>query len=635
MAQWNDDAHHAFHVAATGEVDGYCGAFREDPVCHPARCLAEGFTVWGDGRAGSSRHLPATAFVAYLQNHDQVGNRTFGERLSELVEARVSEALTSILLLAPSPALIFMGKEWAPSKPFLVVCDFRDELAEALMTDYTFDGYLKALDTNWFEDDALLQQLLVRYARGSAGERSSSNRDRSDLTAWGERAGGLLRALAEESARVENRPRLRHFDAHGRRVDEVVLPTSTLRALREVEGKARLGAPWGDPFLFYAKSYLYWQNGEAGVACSMACTDGLVRALEALGDGREHRRALDRVRGSSAERVWHGAQFVTEIQGGSDVRANRVRAVADGSKFRLHGQKWFCSNVNADYFLVTARPEGPDEESRSVGLFLAPAFAGDGEPLRNGYTIDRLKEKLGTRELATAEVTFRGALAYPVGPLEHGLANLIRFVLVPSRFACVLSSAAFLRRAERIVDAYAVFRNAFGRRIAEFPLVRETLGEVRRARARALASAFGLLDGWERETEEFRVLLSLAKSVLTRETTAHLHEAMAVLGGNGIEESFSPLPRLYRDSAIMETWEGPHNVLLTQALRDLRRSGPAPDAFVEAVAGPGHDDLAVELEEVVRLADDPETTLRLPSLASALVRRHGERVLQEVDWDST
>jgi alkylation response protein AidB-like acyl-CoA dehydrogenase len=417
-------------------------------------------------------------------------------------------------------------------------------------------------------------------------------------------------------------------------VDEIVLPRSTREALAEVEGRERLGCVGEDPLIHYAKVYLYAQNGEAGVACSLACTDGLVRALAALGDHDEHRKAVAKVRGSTAERVFHGAQFVTEIQGGSDVPANETRAFPDGDGYRLQGAKWFCSNVNADYFLVTALPQAGGAAAAPVGLFLVPAYLPGDEGRRNGYTIDRLKDKLGTRELATAELTFAGARAYAVGPLERGLSNLLKYVLVPSRFHCALAAAAYLRRAERIVDAYTRFRTAFGRRIADFPLVEESLARTRRERRYALAAVLELLRLWRRaealtrdgtDRLDFRVMLSLCKSVLTRRCTELLHESMMLLGGNGIEERFSPLPRLYRDSVINETWEGPHNVLLSQALRDLVRHGVKSDEFIARIAGMEDPDLAGRLAGILQEAPDRDVTVRFARLADPLVTAFAER----------
>ena len=138
-AQWNDDSHHAYHVLATGERDGYYVAYADNPAEHLARCLAEGFAYQGEvspftdePRGEPSRHLPPLAFIDFLQNHDQVGNRAFGERLNSLTEEKKLDVLTAILLLAPSPPMLFMGEEWGCRQPFLFFCDFEGELGEAV-----------------------------------------------------------------------------------------------------------------------------------------------------------------------------------------------------------------------------------------------------------------------------------------------------------------------------------------------------------------------------------------------------------------------------------------------------------------------------------------------------------------------
>ena len=492
---------------------------------------------------------------------------------------------------------------------------------------YSFDAFREALGADWYGDDALLATLLGRYAAGDASARTA-------LAPFGAQAAGELAQYAETSARPENAPRLREFDAYHRRVDEIVLPASTHAALAAVAGGERLGALHGDPFVFYAKTYIAHQNGEAGVACSLACTDGLTRLLDALGDRAEHRDALASMRASSSARVVHAAQFVTEIQGGSDVGANTLEAVPDGDTYRLHGAKWFCSNINADWFLVSARPRGASAGSRGVAIFLVPAYARDGDAQRNGYSIDRLKDKLGTRELATAEVTFDGAVGWPIGPLDRGLANLVDHVLATSRIACVLYAAGTLRQAERIARAYAGFRTAFGRPIADYALVRRTVDELALARERALAVAFELVRLWPAregttEAADFRVLLSLAKPVLTRRASELAHDAVLVLGANGIEERFSPLPRLYRDAAVMETWEGPHNVLYAQALRDLVRLRVDAGDFAARVAGRHDDGLANAVRDVVEAAGrEADATPRMPALAARVVDALGDRVLQ-------
>ncbi|MCU0839388.1 MAG: malto-oligosyltrehalose trehalohydrolase [Rhodospirillales bacterium] len=140
VAQWNDDCHHAFHVLLTGECDGYYADFADDPGRHLARCLTEGFAYQGDAsrfrqgapRGEPSRELPLTAFINCLQNHDQVGNRAFGERLSALVEPAALRAAVAVLLLSPSPPLLFMGEEWAAPEPFLFFCDLGGDLQQAV-----------------------------------------------------------------------------------------------------------------------------------------------------------------------------------------------------------------------------------------------------------------------------------------------------------------------------------------------------------------------------------------------------------------------------------------------------------------------------------------------------------------------
>ena len=134
-AQWNDDSHHGYHVLASGEADGYYAAYADAPARHLARCLAEGFAYQGEVSPFSgepSRHLPPPAFVDFIQNHDQIGNRALGERLIQLTDERKLRALTAILLLAPSPPLLFMGEEWGCRQPFLFFCDFAGELGEAV-----------------------------------------------------------------------------------------------------------------------------------------------------------------------------------------------------------------------------------------------------------------------------------------------------------------------------------------------------------------------------------------------------------------------------------------------------------------------------------------------------------------------
>jgi alkylation response protein AidB-like acyl-CoA dehydrogenase len=293
--------------------------------------------------------------------------------------------------------------------------------------------------------------------------------------------------------------------------------------------------------------------------------------------------------------------------------------------FRLSGKKWFCSNCTADYWLVTARPEGAVEGPRGVALFVVPRLDAGGRP--NGYSIDRLKDKLGTRALPTAEIAFEDAEGWMLGPAEAGLKNMVAIVLVTSRVFNVLGAAGLMRGAARIVSAYCGFREAFGRRIGEMPLVADSEQQIRRRSDLALAGAFETLDLWLRHAPNGRSLpdigarvhVSIAKAVATRVAQQVTYEAMMLLAGNGIEERFSSLPRLVRDAAIFETWEGPYTLLLMQALDDLVRFGfrGREEEFLSHVwpAGRVPTALAATLREVLADPQSEKNVLRFREFA--------------------
>ncbi|MEA3137586.1 MAG: acyl-CoA dehydrogenase, partial [Thermoplasmata archaeon] len=192
--------------------------------------------------------------------------------------------------------------------------------------------------------------------------------------------------------------------------------------------------------------------------------------------------------------------------------------------------------------------------------------------------------------------------------------------------------------AQREATAYAAFRTAFGKRLEEQPLLADALARLREAADRAEAGAFATVDAWlaslapKAKPDQIllvRVLVSLHKAVATRRAPGLLHEAMSVLGGNGIEERFSVLPRLWRDSVILETWEGPYTLLLAQALGDLRRGGTAGHeaSFVKGWLGKADAELAKELAAVLAGGDDRKAMLKWKALAHRLVEAWEERAL--------
>ncbi len=433
-------------------------------------------------------------------------------------------------------------------------------------TRYDFAPFLADLRTSPLDDDRVLGAWLGTMGAGDA---------LGDVRAYGADVVGPLWELADEVDRPDRLPVIAEWDAHRRRASTPVRLAPGIPALWDASFGRGLGAPAGDraaDAARLARVFLLAQLGEVGTVCPLACTEGLVRVVERHG-GDAPRSAARRVRANQPGRVVHGAQFVTEIHAGSDAGRVTLDATPAGAgRVTLDGAKWFCSNVTADYWIVLARTAGTDSDAQLVLVDRAEAEAA------GAVSVDRLKDKLGTRALATAEVTLRGAPAMTVGEPGRGLAIVVGVVLTTSRVWTALSSSAFATMAARGARAYARFRTAFGRAIGEMPLVRAEVERVTREAEEVEAGTLATTARWlgataggsdEGEERLVRLLVSLTKRRVTTRATRIVHDAMMVLGGNGIEERFSPLPRLLRDAVINETWEGPHNLLCAQAHKDL------------------------------------------------------------------
>lgn len=483
---------------------------------------------------------------------------------------------------------------------------------------YGFDEFLAwRRGVDYYADDPFLAKVLRRYCGDAFDEVDREAR------AFSPKASFRFRDLAEAAAVPEKRPYMVHWDGHRHRVDRIVRPLETLTMEREVFGE-KLFDNERSPWVKLVKMFLVYQNGEACIACPLTCTEGLVKLLERYADTPETLRILEHCREGIDGDFAIGAQYLSEIQGGSDVPANVLEAVPDGDVYRLYGTKFFCSATHADYVVVTAKPRG----SETVALFVMPSWLpGDkAREARNGFTIDRIKHKMGTSELTTAELTFDGAVAWPVGPLDRGVANVVGIVLTYSRLTVGLSAAAFMTRAVREARRYTEFREAFGHRIGQFPLVKVQLRRIERDAKRTTAGAFKLYrdflaieSGAGSKEQKFvaRELVMLQKITASLDSTDVIRTAMSLFGGHGVMEDFSSLPRLYRDSAINELWEGPRNVLLTQLHGDLKKASSwlSPSAFVAEVLAGAPDtvvrQLSAEIEPLVAhpslLLPDDET----------------------------
>jgi acyl-CoA dehydrogenase len=402
------------------------------------------------------------------------------------------------------------------------------------------------------------------------------------LEAFGGAVAQIVEPAAQMQEREGNGPSLVPADSLGREIQEIEFHPARDVAGRAVWGAGLFSAP---AFEQAALMYLVAHAGEAGQACPFACTAGLVRALREYGSPDLQAQFLPPLLVTDYDLAERGAQFLTEVQGGSDVGANETEAVPDELEpgaWRIRGEKWFCSVADADQFVVTARPAGGPPGTDGLACFLVPRRVGGSS---NGFRIRRLKDKLGTRALATAEIEFEGALGYPIGALEDGFKIAAGVVLNTSRWLNACGSTGLMHRAYLEAAGFARHRIAFGRPIGAFPLVRENLAIIKAEEHAALASTMALtalVDALDRDPADtrkvglHRFLVNANKYVTSIVATQVVHRAIETLGGNGTIEDFSPLPRLYRDAIVFESWEGTHNVLVEQVRRDAARFALLP-----------------------------------------------------------
>lgn len=384
-------------------------------------------------------------------------------------------------------------------------------------------------------------------------------------------------------------PQLRTFDRQGNRLDEVSFDAAWHRLLLEVMSSGACALPWqrrDDGYLLRAAAAEMWSRLDMGVMCPVSMTTGAIAVLARAGDEHEHwmrRLVLDEPTPAIA------GMAMTEPQGGSDLAGSSTSAVEqqDGS-FLLNGYKWFVSHPVADVLLVLARESGMPDDTRGLSCFVVPGWLHDGT--RNGIELQRLKDKLGTRSLASAEVILRNARAHRVGVPGAGVRTIIDMV-VHTRMDCAIGSTGIMTRAVQEAVSHACGRRAFGKRLVEQPLMRMTLADLAIEREASLALAFEVARTFQADDRLQRLVPAFAKYWITRRAVAVAVEAVEVLGGNGYTEAFTPA-RLFRDAQVNSTWEGSGNVIVLDAFRALGRDPSLLDDLTQCVRDLGGDNLA-------------------------------------------
>lgn len=449
---------------------------------------------------------------------------------------------------------------------------------------------------NLWQADPTLGRLLGLYLPPELGAHLAPHLDR-----LGALAGGALEALALTADR--NPPILRsrtrrgedaqHIEYHPayREMERLAFSEYGLAALSHRAGVLGWDAPM-PPAAKYAITYLFVQ-AEFGLCCPVSMTDSLTRTLCKFGDPALVARYLPALTSQDLDALSQGAMFMTEQGAGSDVGATAVMAAPqpDGS-WSLTGDKWFCSNADAELAMVLARREGGPPGLKGVSLFLLPRTLPDGTA--NRYRIVRLKDKLGTRSMASGEVRLEGATAHLVGDPGAGFKQMADMVN-NSRLSNGVRAAGLMRRALTEALFVAHRRVAFGQRIADMPLMRRQLMKMLLPTEQARSMVFQTAEALRRADagEEgayalLRILTPLLKFRACRDARRVTGDAMEVRGGCGYIEEFSDA-RLLRDAHLGSIWEGTSNIVALDVIRAVQREGSLPvlAAHVRAQLGNG------------------------------------------------
>ena len=369
----------------------------------------------------------------------------------------------------------------------------------------------------------------------------------------------------------------------------MVLNPAYLACHAEAYRRGVIGLAFGDNpsghLLSFAMGYLL-SEADVSIHCPVTMTGAVAYVLDRLAPEDVRDRflpELTRMDGAAKS----GGTWATEHHGGSDVGATATRAEADGEQWRLTGLKWFTSNAGAGLALATARPVGAPDGGKGLGCYLVPSHLDDGQP--NRLWTRRLKDKLGTRGLATAEAELDRAWAVEVAPPPDGLKAMME-ALEYSRIHNAVAGAGLHRRAFLEAACWATHRAAFGSPIRAFPMVRDTLLDLAMEQEASTAIAFesaitfdaALVD--ESQRAWLRTATALAKYQTAERAVRAAARAVELVGGNGYTEEW-PTARLYRDALVLAVWEGPSNIQALELLRAVAGRLPGDRAFLDRVGG--------------------------------------------------
>ena len=432
---------------------------------------------------------------------------------------------------------------------------------------------LTAEGGNFFTADRNIATILPQYMDAALLAHLTPH-----LTELGDLCGGRLAELSNSAE--SNPPKLINRDRFGRdeerveyhpdyqEMEDIAYRRFGIHAMAYRSGV--LGWPTAMPPLAkYVFQYLFSQ-AEFGLLCPVNMAGSSSELVRRYGSQEIKDMYLPAMLSQDMSELMRSAQFITEKAGGSDVGAAELKAVAADGHWRLYGEKWFCSNVSADVVVLLARPEGAEAGGKGLGLFLMPKTLPDGS--RNSYRIMRIKDKLGSKSMASGEVILDGAVAYQLGDLNRGLKQMLEMVN-SSRVSHLARAAGMMRRCLNEALAATRHRNAFGKAVIEHPLMQRQLMKLMVPTEQALSALMytGMVshaEGDPKAEKLLRIMTPLAKYRACRDNITVATGAMEARGGNGYIEDW-PNARLVRDAHLGVLWDGTSNI---NALDALQRS---------------------------------------------------------------
>lgn len=464
-----------------------------------------------------------------------------------------------------------------------------------------------------FESDVQLQDLLKAHLSSSQWDEFSPA-----LAELGQRSGAEL--YREQLADRLNEPRLTQWDAWGQRIDHIELTPVWQKAAGIAAEYGVVAHGYEDEhgpaarLHQFAMAYLFIPSTDL-FGCPLAMTDGAATTLKHSGNQELIQRALPHLLSRDPQQFWTSGQWMTETTGGSDVsKTETIARQDDNGQWRLYGRKWFTSAATSEMTLTLARPEGAPDGSKGLALFYLEPH--DEQGRLNHIEVLRLKDKLGTRKLPTAELWLDGVPATPVAGLERGVANITPMLNITRTWNAVTASA-LLNRGFVLAQSYARKRRAFGQYLIDLPLHRSTLARLSTLNTAVFQLAFlqvRLLGQAEHGNEQaarlMRLVTPIAKLATAKQCVTGLSEVLECFGGAGYVED-TGLPTLLRDAQVLPIWEGTTNVLSMDLLRALAKLGSL-QPLREALEHDGavSQELLTELDTVERWLHDSDDLQR-------------------------